>query len=145
MLNPEQQFAKKAVGSILKSFCFDLWSKARTQGAYLKQFESWRHMLQYRPLVRFDGIYVMKAKYYRSGISETSQYHPIHEVISYRYIRFLRDGTSMSVYTVQTPKKIFEKVKQHFISGGSSESTLFEIAHGHWWMSNNMVTLLQGE
>ena len=49
----------------------------------------------------------------------------------------------MSVYTVQTPKKIFEKVKQHFVGGGSS--SLFEIAHGHWWMSNNMVTMLQGE
>lgn len=112
MLNPEND--KKAVGSIHKQFCYDLWGKARTQGTYLKQFESWRHMLQYRPLIRFDGVYVLKSKYYRSGISETSQYNPIHEVISYRYIRFLKDGTTMSVYTVQTPKKIFEKVKQLF-------------------------------
>jgi hypothetical protein len=34
MLNPETN--KKAVGSIHKQFCYDLWGKARTQGAYLK-------------------------------------------------------------------------------------------------------------
>lgn len=56
-------------------------------------------MLQYRPMVRYDGVYLLKAKYFRSGISETSVYNPVHEVISYRYIRFLKDGTTMSVYT----------------------------------------------
>jgi hypothetical protein len=49
----------------------------------------------------------------------------------------------MSVYTAQTPKKIFEKVKQLFMGLGSS--SLFELALGQWWMSNNMVIMLQGE
>ena len=57
-------------------------------------------MLKYRPFVRFDGVYMCKTKYFRNGISETSQYHPIHEVISYRYIRFMKNGDTMSVYTV---------------------------------------------
>ena len=49
-------------------------------------------MLQHRPFIRFDGMYILKSKYWRSGISETSQYHPIHEVINYRYIRFMSNG-----------------------------------------------------
>ncbi len=96
-----------------------------------------------RPLVRFDGIYYLKLKYFRTGISETSEYRPVHEVISYRYIRFLKDGSTMSIFSTKTPKKIFEKLRVYFLTGGKSNNhELFEMQRGQFWMQNNMITLL---
>ncbi len=87
-------------------------------------------MLQFRPKVRFDGVYMCKSKYFRDGLSETSVYNPIHEVISYRYIRFLRNGTTMSVYTVSTPKKVFEKVKQRMLGTVGAKGELMDMSEG---------------
>ena len=64
-------------------------------------------MLKMRPLLRFDGIYKCKMKYYRLGVSATSEYNPSIEVIYYRYIRFFRNGQTLSLYTVLPPKRIF--------------------------------------
>ena len=68
-------------------------------------------MLKMRPLVRHDGVYRCKMRYFRNGISATSEYNPTFEVISYRYIRFMRNGQTLSLYTVQAPKKVFPKLK----------------------------------
>lgn len=62
-------------------------------------------------MIRFDGVYRCKMRYLKDGLSYTSEYHPIYEVISYRYIRFMRSGQVISVLTVHAPKKIFPKVK----------------------------------
>lgn len=69
-------------------------------------------MLKMRPLVRYDGIYRCKMKYLKDGLSWTSEYNPIHEVISYKYVRFMRSGQTLSIQTVHAPKKIFSKLKQ---------------------------------
>ena len=68
-------------------------------------------MLKFRPKVRFDGIYMCKLIYYRKGLSETSSNNPIHEVISYKWIRFLKSGNTISTMTVLPPKKAFSKIK----------------------------------
>ena len=51
--------------------------------------------------------------------------HPIHEVISYKYIRFFPDGRSISLYTTQTPKRFLPKIKQHLynIQNGLNENS----------------------
>ena len=49
-------------------------------------------MLKLRPLIRYDGVYRCKLRYLRDGLSYTSEYNPIHEVISYKYLRFMRSG-----------------------------------------------------
>ena len=56
-------------------------------------------MLKKRPLIRFDGVYLCKMKYLKTGQSEWYEYNPIHEVISYRYIRLTRDGHAFCLYT----------------------------------------------
>ena len=67
-----------------------------------------------RPMLRFDGFYICKLTYRRTGLSENSMNHPIHEVISYKYLRFFPDGTTISLYTNSTPKRFLPKIKQHF-------------------------------
>lgn len=46
-----------------------------------------------RPHVRFDGIYVSRNTYIRTGIPEWKVKNPVHLVCYFRYIRFLKDGT----------------------------------------------------
>jgi hypothetical protein len=74
-------------------------------------------MLKLRPLIRYDGVYRCKITYLRDGLSENSVYHPIFEVTSYKYIRFLRSGQTLSLYTAEAPKKIFPKLKLHMLKG----------------------------
>ena len=66
-------------------------------------------MIKFRPRVRFDGVYTCKIHYVRYGISETSMYRPSFDVYSYKYVRFFRNGTMVSVYTTMTPKKFIPK------------------------------------
>ena len=72
-------------------------------------------MLKMRPLVRYDGIYRCKMRYLRSGLSYTSEHHPIHEVISYKYIRFMRSGQTLSMYNIGAPKKMFPRIREQMI------------------------------
>eukprot|EP00349_Pseudokeronopsis_sp_Brazil_P012530 CAMPEP_0202979504 /NCGR_PEP_ID=MMETSP1396-20130829/85630_1 /ASSEMBLY_ACC=CAM_ASM_000872 /TAXON_ID= /ORGANISM="Pseudokeronopsis sp., Strain Brazil" /LENGTH=46 /DNA_ID= /DNA_START= /DNA_END= /DNA_ORIENTATION= len=39
---------------------------------------------------------------------------PVLEVISYKYIRFYPDGSTLSIYTTSTPKRFLEKVARIF-------------------------------
>ena len=72
-------------------------------------------MLRLRPLIRYDGVYRCKMHYYKNGLSYHSEYNPVYEVISYKYIRFMRTGQTVSIYTVHAPKKIFPKIKEHML------------------------------
>jgi len=72
-------------------------------------------MLKLRPLVRYDGVYRCKMRYWRGGLSLTTANNPVFEVISYKYVRFMRSGQTMSLYTVHAPKKVFPRIKQQMI------------------------------
>lgn len=112
-------FNKKGlIGSTMKRHCFRIWPLERflTSKSYLSSFKNWKHMLSTRPFIRFDGIYICKMKYYKSGLSDCSAYAPIHEVITYKYLKLNRDGSAMTLYTIYSPKKIFEKIKNHMLS-----------------------------
>ena len=70
-------------------------------------------MIKIRPYIRYDGFYVCKMMYRRSGLSDHSTNHPVFEVISYKYLKFNPDGTTLSIYTNFTPKRFLPKIKQH--------------------------------
>jgi hypothetical protein len=69
-------------------------------------------MIKMRPFLRYDGIYVCKMMYRRSGLSENSMNHPVHEVVSYRYLKFNKDRSVISLYTVMNPKRFLPKIKE---------------------------------
>ena len=49
----------------------------------------------------------------------------------------------MSIFSTKTPKKIFDKLRLYFLTGGkSNHHELFEMQRGQFWMQNNMITLL---
>jgi F-box protein 9 len=69
-------------------------------------------MLKLRPLLRFDGFYICKMMYRRMGLNVNSLNNPVHEVVWYRYIRFMPDRTAISLYTNATPKRFLQKYTQ---------------------------------
>ena len=90
----ESHLKRQAIKYMLKNFCLQLWPQPRfkTSRNFLNRFNNWREMLKMRPLIRYDGVYRCKIIYLRDGLSENSVYHPVHQVTSYKYIRFLRSG-----------------------------------------------------
>eukprot|EP00347_Sterkiella_histriomuscorum_P003574 403363766 len=107
-------FKKKSTGQIFKKHCLNLWNKNlySATAKFLAKFSNWRHMIRMRPFLRYDGFYVCKMMYIRQGLSETSMNNPVHQVISYKYIRFYQDGSCVSLYTNSNPKKFLPKIKQ---------------------------------
>lgn len=108
----------KQAGKLFKAHCFNIWGNSlsdsgvglyQANAKFLNKFGNWRNMLKMRPLLRFDGFYICKMMYRRDGLSYNSINNPVHEVIWYRYIRFLPDRTAVSLYTYATPKRFLPK------------------------------------
>ncbi len=49
-------------------------------------------MFLQRPHMRFDGLYVSRNTYIRTGLTEWRYKNPVHLVTYFRYLRFLPDG-----------------------------------------------------
>ncbi|OLN84328.1 F-box protein pof7 [Colletotrichum chlorophyti] len=67
---------------------------------------SWQKMFRHRPRIRFNGCYISTVNYIRSGQASTNQTtwgSPVHIVTYYRYLRFFRDGTAISLLTTTEP------------------------------------------
>lgn len=69
-------------------------------------YPSWKQMFRSRPRLRFNGCYISTVNYIRTGQASTNQLtwnSPIHIVTYYRYLRFFRDGTAISLLTTSEP------------------------------------------
>jgi len=69
---------------------------------YLSNFKS-------RPRIRFSGVYISTVNYVRAGASSGNSLSwslPVHLVTYYRYLRFYRDGTLISVLTSAEPHDV---------------------------------------
>ena len=69
----------------------------QASSVYLSRFPNLRSMLKKRPRVRFDGIYILKHHYVRSGDSDTSEYKPTWDVFSYSYLKFYPNGKLVQI------------------------------------------------
>lgn len=78
-----------------------------------------------RPHLRFDGIYVSRNTYIRTGIVEWRVKNPVHLVCYYRYLRFFPHGEFAYRTTPQTVAAVastLEKLPRERARGGSSTS-----------------------
>jgi F-box protein 9 len=67
---------------------------------------SWLQMFRLRPRIRFNGCYISTNNYIRPGQGSTNLVtwnNPVHIVTYYRYVRFYRDGTLISLLTTAEP------------------------------------------
>ncbi|KKF92143.1 F-box protein pof7 [Ceratocystis platani] len=67
---------------------------------------SWHRLFRWRPRLRFNGCYISRVNYLRDGQTGPDQktvWTPVHVVTYFRYLRFLRDGTVLSLLTTEEP------------------------------------------
>ncbi|KAF3004968.1 hypothetical protein E8E13_008023 [Curvularia kusanoi] len=82
---------------------------AITQMLVPSSYPTYRTLFYRRPRVRFNGCYISTVNYQRSGAASTMSLtwgSPIHIVTYYRYLRFLRDGTCISLLTTSEPADV---------------------------------------
>lgn len=72
-------------------------------------YPTYRTLFHRRPRIRFNGCYISTVNYTRAGAASPTSVtwnSPIHIVTYYRYIRFLRDGTCISLLTTSEPADV---------------------------------------
>lgn len=110
---------------------------------------SWKHMFRHRPRIRFNGCYISTVNYVRSGQMSTNQATwggaPIHIVTYYRYLRFFRDGSVISLLTSNEPSEVVHHLTPEMLMLHRDSSTaqshlpsaVMALAHrGRWRLSH---------
>ncbi|OAA62273.1 F-box domain, Skp2-like protein [Cordyceps fumosorosea ARSEF 2679] len=118
-------------------------------------YTTWRAMFRARPRIRFGGCYISTVNYVRSGQASTNQLTwggaPIHIVTYYRYLRFFRDGSLISLLASDPPADVVhymtrDALRLHRESSSSSTAAghhgshlpgaVMRLAHrGRWRLS----------
>lgn len=104
---------------------------------------SWRQMFRQRPRLRFNGCYISTVNYNRPGAASTDSRTwgtPIHIVTYFRYLRFFRDGTVISLLTTTEPADVVHhllKENLHRQHGRSllPSSVMKDALKGRWHLS----------
>ena len=113
------------------------------------QYPSYRLQFRRRPRLRFNGCYISTVNYQRPGASQQNQYNwtssPIHIVTYYRYLRFFRDGTVISLLTTAEPIDVVHYLtKEHLhdkYTGGLPSAVMKEALPGRWRISGAASSL----
>lgn len=90
-------------------------------------YPTYRTMFRTRPRIRFGGCYISTVNYTRPGASSPSQISwnvPVHIVTYYRYLRFFRDGSCLSLLTTTEPADVVHHIRPKNMDPQLSGSTL---------------------
>ncbi|KAI4597653.1 hypothetical protein KJ359_004357 [Pestalotiopsis sp. 9143b] len=112
-------------------------------------YPSWQRMFRQRPRVRFNGCYISTVNYIRTGLASSNHItwnSPVHIVTYYRYLRFFRDGTAVSLLTTAEPADVVhhltkDRVRQHENKTASSHlpsAVVSNALKGRWRLSSSM-------
>ena len=118
-------------------------SAASTLGFYRSLYgASWQRMFRFRPRIRFNGCYISTVNYIRAGMHNSNSItwgSPVHIVTYYRYLRFFRDGTAISLLTTAEPADVVHHLTRDAVAlhaGGAQPhlpSSVMQFAlRGRW-------------
>lgn len=101
---------------------------------------SWRQMFRSRPRLRFNGCYISTVNYTRAGANSTNTLTwgaPVHVVTYFRYLRFFRDGTAISLLTTSEPSDVVHHLTKanlhhHHTSNMLPSSVMKDALKGRW-------------
>ena len=106
---------------------------------------SWHQMFRLRPRVRFNGCYISTNNYIRPGQASVNQLtwnSPVHIVTYYRYLRFFRDGTLISLLTTSEPVEVVHHLTKELLvthknkkSAHLPSSVMESALRGRWRLS----------
>lgn len=110
---------------------------------------SWRQMFRSRPRIRFNGCYISTVNYTRPGATATNTLYwgaPVHVVTYFRYLRFFRDGTVISLLTTSEPADVVHhliKDNAHDHHGNTLPSSVMKDALlGRWRLSGPASSII---
>lgn len=101
-------------------------------------------MFRSRPRLRFNGCYISTVNYIRPGASTPSQISwntPVHIITYYRYLRFFRDGTCVSLLTTTEPVDVVHYLTKehmhdrHGIGSALPSAVMRNALRGRWKLS----------
>lgn len=83
-------------------------AQAATTSLLNTTYRTWQRMFRRRPRIRFNGCYISTINYIRAGQQTNSLAwnSPVHIVTYYRYLRLFRDGTAITLCTVEEPSNV---------------------------------------
>jgi F-box protein 9 len=104
---------------------------------------SWRQMFRSRPRIRFNGCYISTVNYQRPGATNTSSSTwgtPILIVTYFRYLRFFRDGTCISLLTTTEPIDVVhhltkQNLRSYVSASNLPNSVMKDALRGRWHLS----------
>ncbi len=109
------------------------------QSAYAS---SWRQMFRQRPRIRFNGCYISTVNYTRPGATSTNTLSwgaPVHVVTYYRYLRFFRDGTIISLLSTSEPADVVHHLIKDNLHDNHNNtlpsSVMKDALRGRWRLS----------
>ncbi len=106
-------------------------------------FPTYRAMFRHRPRLRFGGCYISTVNYTRPGASSNNWTwnSPVLIVTYYRYLRFFRDGSLISLLTTSEPQDVVPYLlKEHIHQnhpGGLPQSVIRDALLGRWRLSGD--------
>ncbi|KAK5172817.1 uncharacterized protein LTR77_002937 [Saxophila tyrrhenica] len=112
---------------------------------------SWRQMFRLRPRLRFNGCYISTVNYTRAGATSTNTLTwgaPVHVITYFRYLRFFRDGTCISLLTTSEPADVVhhltkENLHSNHHSGSMLPSAVMKDAlRGRWRLTGPASSVL---
>ncbi len=92
--------------------------------------QDWREVFHSHPRIRFTGVYISTVNYTRAGDASASQATwntPVHIVTYYRYLRFFRDGTVISLLSTNEPVEVVHHLTREnvaLVRGGKAHHPL---------------------
>lgn len=84
---------------------------------------NWRDVFHNHPRIRYTGVYISTVNYTRPGGASASQFtwnSPVHIVTYYRYLRFFRDGSVISLLTTSEPIDVVHHLTRENMQSVSS-------------------------
>jgi F-box protein 9 len=114
-------------------------------------YPTYRNLFRRRPRIRFNGCYISTVNYARPGASSVTMISwnsPIHIVTYYRYLRFLRDGTCISLLTTSEPADVvpyLHKEHMHKNHGALPSAPMKDALLGRWRLSGPEKPAVEGE
>ncbi|KAF2176346.1 hypothetical protein K469DRAFT_678696 [Zopfia rhizophila CBS 207.26] len=108
-------------------------------------YPNYRSLFHQRPRIRFNGCYISTVNYTRPGASSptsVSWNSPIHIVTYYRYLRFLRDGTCISLLTISEPADVIPYLHLEHVHknhGNLPSAPMKDALLGRWRLSGSAI------
>lgn len=108
-------------------------------------YPTYRLLFRLRPRLRFNGCYISTVNYTRPGASSptaVSWNTPIHIVTYYRYLRFLRNGTCISLLTTSEPADVVPYLSMenmHKNHGALPSAPMKDALLGRWRLTGPTI------